>query len=112
MIPEVQFRAANMYDCFSFIQTHINEFATRNSRKAPRILYDYEAIRHISSDHALYPTFSAKEITAFRLIKILEAIGDLQVVIGSDVIVVEMKTAKSANKAAQATAPNVAGPGR
>lgn len=110
IIPEVEFRAAHILDCLDFIANAVNKSATRGDRDPIRVLFDSEAMRDTLAD-PLLPTFTARDISAFRVLKILEALGNLRIGARPDEIVVERKK-RSADKVPQVTAPNVAEPER
>jgi hypothetical protein len=102
IIPEIAFRADNMLDCLGRVQKEINTFAVRNEHPALRVLFDLDALRHLRSN-PLLPTFSAKDISAFRVIKLLEVLGPLRLVVRPEGIIVEMADRESANTEPEAT---------
>lgn len=102
MIDEVGFRAANIFDCIEFIQHQLNEYTSEMERVAPRFVYDIEAIRYIEhcdkgEPQPPLPTFTARNISAFRLMKILEAVSDIRFVATQNLIVVEKTNIKPVN---------------
>jgi len=88
IIDDVDYRAANFFDCISLIQKHLDEYASRNKTKAPRFVYDVELVYY---KDAPLPTFKAKGISALELMKILEEVCRLRFVAKSELIIVEKK---------------------
>ena len=79
VIDEVNFKAANLFDCIDFVQKQLDEYASHHKTKAPRFLYDAAAIRYIRKDAPL-PTLNARKLTAFEVMKLLESIGRISFV--------------------------------
>ena len=79
VIEEVNFNAANLFDCIDFVQKQLDEYASHHKTKAPRFLYDAAAIRYIRKDAPL-PTLNARKLTAFEVMKLLESIGRISFV--------------------------------
>jgi hypothetical protein len=69
LIPEVNFRACNMFDCINFLQINLDNYVSSHKSQPLRYVYDIEAVRYLVGEkdgvpEAIPPTFTAKkEIT-------------------------------------------------
>ena len=106
IIPEVEFRAANLSDCLDFVQTHIDRRSSEDGGCAPRFVCDlatarYLLVREPKADghlHPPLPTFRAKDISVLEVIKILGEVCEVQFAYTSSLIVVTRNQEGTANK--------------
>ena len=78
IIPEMDFRAAHLPDCLDFVVARVNASVDQSRRERMRVLFDLEAVRQYVKQ-PLCPTFRAVDISAFRALKIIEALAEFQI---------------------------------
>jgi hypothetical protein len=112
IIPEVDFRAANLPDCLAFVVERANDSAAQSQREPMRVLFELEAVRQYQK-RTPCPTFGAQDISVLRALKIIATLAELHIESrpGQIIVTTQLKSANTSlhgSTQSRASAPSSA----